>query len=205
MRVHEVFQPDDQLDEGAREALAATAIFLAAVSTAHAPTSGERQPNYQTGTIQKAKLDDSPRFKKMLKAVTDKYNVDDDVAKEIVELVHKHEKADFPKAEDILAVIGIESSFRPHVKSALKRDPAVGLMQVRPGVWGIKPSQLKTLDQQIENGSDILAQYYAKLKKRPDSAISAYNVGLTNYMKRSEPDAAKRYLQKFKQERQRYS
>lgn len=112
--------------------------------------------------------------------VTKKFRVDPKLVKAIAQTAMKYEHPDFPTAKDILGVVGTESSFNPNAKSQLKTDPAVGLMQIRPGVWGLKPEQLKTIDDQIKHGAEILRSYYKKLGSRED-ALHAYNVGITNH------------------------
>jgi soluble lytic murein transglycosylase-like protein len=107
-----------------------------------------------------------------------------------------YQQQDFPRTEDIIAIVGIESSFRPTVKSSLKTDPAVGLMQVRPGVWKVSHKELSTIDGQIKHGANILAQYYDKIGK-VEGAVMAYNVGITAYRKGK---TNKKYLNKYKTE-----
>lgn len=133
---------------------------------------------------------------KAVAAITTRYKVDEQLALQIVKLAKKHQRDDFPKASDIIAIIGVESSFRPNVKSQLKKDPAVGLMQVRPGVWKIPHVELSTIEGQIKHGARILAEYYDSIGRK-DGAVMAYNIGITAYRKgRQNP----RYLNKYKRE-----
>lgn len=141
----------------------------------------------------------NPKLLPLINNITKRYNVDTDLATEIVELAHKYEKPTFPKAKDLIALIGVESAFNPNAISKLKRDPAVGLLQVRPKVWNLDPSELKTPEDQIKIGSDILNLYYKKLKNK-DAAIKAYNIGITNYLDQDDlemADASERYLAKY--------
>lgn len=118
---------------------------------------------------------------KMAQQIAAKYKIDQEDALEIVQLAHKYEKQSFPKAKDILAIIGVESSFDAEAVSGLKRDPAVGLMQVRPKVWGLNAQELQgNVEKQIATGSDILHLYYKKLHHR-DAAVAAYNVGMSEF------------------------
>jgi hypothetical protein len=142
-----------------------------------------------------------PIHQKMASKIVDKYGIDDKLATKVVDLAHKHEKSGFPTAKDILAIIGIESSFNPNAVSRLQTDPAVGLMQVRPAVWNMNPSDLKDIEKQIEVGSDILHQYYQKLRNK-NATLSAYNVGLTRYLNGERPQ---NYLNKYHQELKMYS
>lgn len=132
----------------------------------------------------------------LVATIVNKYKVDKKLAESVVNFAEKHQRDDFPKVEDIIAIVGIESSFRPHVKSALKRDPAVGLMQVRPGVWKIPMKELSTIDGQIQHGVKILEQYYKRVGK-VDGAVMAYNIGITAYRKGKKNE---RYLKKYKNE-----
>lgn len=142
------------------------------------------------------------RAKELAKVVLDKYNIDDELALKVARLAVKYEKPKFPRAEDILSVIGIESAFRPHAVSKLKKDPAMGLMQVRPVMWKQNPSEFKAnIEQQIKLGSDILHRYYGKTGT-VDGALQAYNVGLGNYVKKKGLNP--RYVPKFEKDREMY-
>jgi hypothetical protein len=143
-----------------------------------------------------------PVRQKMADRITDKYDVDDDFAGQVVELAHKYQKPGFPTAKDILAVIGVESSFDPDAVSGLSQDPAVGLMQVRPGVWKLDKSLLQgNIEQQIATGADILYQYYAKLKNK-NAALASYNVGPTQYKSGNTADD---YVKKYHNELRLYT
>lgn len=136
------------------------------------------------------------------KMVAARYKIDHALARDIVSTAFKYERQHFPKAIDIIAIIGIESAFRPHAKSALKTDPAIGLTQVRPGAWShkIAKSELHTIDGQIRIGADILSHYYTKLDGNKSGAIGAYNVGLRGYVERKNPAAVNRYVAKYTRE-----
>lgn len=115
-------------------------------------------------------------------------------AHEIVKTVRKHASTDYPKAEHLLAIIGIESRFDKTAKSGLRRDPARGLTQVRPGVNGMKPKDLRSIDAQVKVGAGILRDYYNRLQDE-DAAVHAYNVGIGNHRtgKVSNPEYVARY------------
>ena len=124
-----------------------------------------------------------------------KYHVKQDFAEDVVNLALKYEKPVFPRASDILAIISIESSFNPKAVSKLKKDPAVGLMQVRPKVWGLDAAELKSsIEKQIATGSEVLHKYYMKLNAK-EKAVEAYNVGLRNFHK---GNGNKEYVAKYK-------
>lgn len=139
----------------------------------------------------------------MVKAVLSKYKtIDPKLAEQVVKLAIRYEKPTFPRAEDILAVVGIESSFKPHAVSQLKSDPAVGLMQIRPAVWKLdKEALVGSIDKQIKTGADILHKYYQRTKT-PEGALQAYNVGITNYLNKKNLNP--RYVPKFERERDMY-
>ena len=144
----------------------------------------------------------SPEEIKMAEKISAKYKIEPQDALEIVRLAHKYEKPTFPKAKDILAIVGIESSFDPDSVSGLRRDPAVGLMQVRPKVWGLSPEELQgDIEKQIATGSDILHLYYKKLRHR-DAAVAAYNVGMSEYR---SGNTAEGYVSKYQHELKQYT
>lgn len=132
--------------------------------------------------------------------ITARYTkVDPALAEEIVKYAHQYEHDIFPKAQDILAIIGVESSFRPNVASSLKKDPALGLMQVRAKVWSHKVDRqlMDQVEYQIKYGSEILAEYYQRNQGDVDGAVQSYNIGITAYRKGRE---APKYLDKYRQE-----
>lgn len=113
-------------------------------------------------------------------AIARKYRINAELSFEIVELAHKHADEVFPQALDILALIAVESSFNPKAVSKLKRDPARGLMQVRPGIWGVDPKALNSVEKQIVVGVRILKKYYGRTGDA-EGTFHAYNMGITNY------------------------
>ena len=127
--------------------------------------------------------------------VVSTYKVSKQFAEDVVLLTHKYSNDTFPKAKDLLAIISIESSFRPHVKSKLKTDKAVGLTQIRPKVWShlIKPGELSSIENQVKYGAMILTRYHEKLGDAT-SAVNAYNVGITAHMR---GDRNQTYVSRF--------
>lgn len=130
-----------------------------------------------------------------------KYKVDYKFAYKIADLAKQNERTSFPRAVDILAIIGIESSFKPNSKSKLAADAAVGLTQIRPKAWShkINASELATVDGQVRHGADILAHYYEVLGDR-QGAVKSYNIGLNGYQQGKRTDAANRYAAKYRLE-----
>lgn len=221
MRIHEVIPPhidENEIMEGRLKDLAVSGI--AAASLAGAVHNAHKFDNTHDGPAPKGSVSysiDLPEpkaqpyiapmpqndegdydaqedtLRTIAKAIAKKYRVSESLVNDIVILAHKYEDPVFPKAIDILAVIAVESSFNPEAVSQLRHDPARGLMQVRPGVWGLDVSDLDNIENQIQIGARILKRYYARTKN-PESALQAYNVGITNY-KRGVKNP--RYLQKI--------
>ena len=204
MKLQEVLEPE-QLDENSlkKAALAglASASMFGALNTAKHTPPPPVPPTVQQQQEPEPVVDSAAEARQALaQKIASEYRINPDLAGHIVELAHKYEKDSFPTAKDILAVIGIESSFNPNAVSQLKKDPARGLMQVRPGVWGLAPGELKNAEDQIRIGSDILHQYYSKLKNK-EAALHAYNMGITNFRKGKHNP---RYVAKFARELQKY-
>jgi soluble lytic murein transglycosylase-like protein len=134
--------------------------------------------------------------------IAKRFKLEPEVALNIVNLAKKHEKPGFPRADDILSVIGIESGFNPKAVSNLKKDPALGLTQVRAKMWGQNPKTfINDIDKQIEVSSDILADYNQQLKN-PLNAVHAYNIGIGAFQKGEyNPD----YVRRFQREKQFYN
>ncbi len=135
-----------------------------------------------------------------VQAIVAKYPVTEYIAEKIVQAAQQNQQPVFPRTKDILAIIGIESSFRHNVSSKLASDPAVGLMQVRPGVWKteIHPSMLTHIEGQIKAGAYVLTRYYQDTHSKL-GAVMAYNVGITAY-RRGKTNW--RYVNKYRDELQ---
>lgn len=214
MKLHEL-TTDQQLNEldwrkavagGALAASAFTAPTLIDKLSRPKPAAEQTAQDNRVaqGRVEKATKELGKRkgIDQLTQIVLAKYKkVDPNTARQIAELATKYAKPTFPTATDILSIIGIESSFRPDAVSKLKRDPARGLMQVRPGVWGITPEDLNDIEKQIKFGSQILHDYYTKLGD-VDSAIHAFNVGITNFRKKKGLNPG--YVDKYKNERKLY-
>lgn len=149
-----------------------------------------------------AKIEQSnPEKDSLVKKVLSKYKISSDKAHQIVGAVLKHADPVFPKAHDLLAVIGKESSFNENAVSNLKSDPAKGLTQIRPKIWNLDKGQLDTIDGQVKHGADILRKYHEKLGDA-DSTLHAFNIGITNFRrgKNLNPD----YVTRVNTERKLY-
>jgi hypothetical protein len=152
---------------------------------------------------EKVAKDAQSRVDKLTKKVLEKYkhNIKEPEAKKVVKSAIKHEQGDF-KAEEMLALIGVESSFKKTAKSNLSNDKAVGLTQIRPKIWNLNATELShNVDKQISKTYEILADYKKKLGNKED-AYHAYNIGLTNF--RHEKGLNPAYPRKIKIELSRY-
>lgn len=196
MKLNEIIELTDreQLDEiNFKQAVAGGALAL---GTLMSPSLSQNDP-VQVTASQRADMDRAV----MANTIMKKYKVSPKLALTVASLAQKYEKSSFPKAEDILAIAGIESSFRPHAVSKLPTDPAMGLMQVRPKVWDLDPGRLsKDVEYQIKSGAEVLHKYF-KLLGNAEDAVHAYNVGIGNF-RRGKHNVE--YVHKFKNERQMY-
>jgi len=133
------------------------------------------------------------------RGILQRYRTDPVIVEHVVNVAHKYEHPDFPRATDILALVGIESGWNPFAKSNLEDDPAIGLTQIRPIVWKkmiSSPAELYVIDNQIKYAAMILRQNYIKLKTK-DAAVIAYNVGIGAYLESAfTPD----FLNRFRSE-----
>lgn len=193
-------QPAGYLDEqnlseiNIKHAAAIGALTAATMLPGNANHKQQSMPKPTTVSVAK-KISEVER---LTQAVVKNWDVTEKDATKIVKLAIKYEKPKFPKAKDILAVIGLESEFDPMAQSELKDDPAIGLMQVRPGVWGISASSIKNnVEQQIKVGTNILSDYFDKLNS-PSAALHAYNIGITLFNKGK---TNQRYVDKFNKAR----
>lgn len=204
MKISELIA-EDQIDEGKLKQALAGATLAATIMSGglHHPTGTEHDTVMQSISAKvTADVEKQVEIDNLKNLVLKKYNIPAARAEEIVKLVLKHEKSDFPQAEDLLAIIGIESSFNPNAVSGLKHDKAVGLTQIRPAIWGITQGELKgNLDKQVGLGAKILNTYYKKLGSE-EKAVHAYNVGLTNFKHHRGLNQA--YVDKWKNEVNRY-
>jgi soluble lytic murein transglycosylase-like protein len=155
-----------------------------------------------TVSINALRAEEAARKEAYIQQIKAKYKVDAGIAEQVVEYAHKHAKEEFPTAKDILAVVGIESSFRPSIQSGLRVDPAIGLMQIRARVWRTTQEEMLDIEQNVERGAAILEDYYYQLDRRKYSAVQAYNIGITAYR---QGEKNLEYLKKFRQERALYA
>jgi soluble lytic murein transglycosylase-like protein len=111
------------------------------------------------------------------------------VAQEIAKnVLRKSEEHNVPFVAT-LAIIQVESHFNPYAVSNLKKDPARGLMQVRPGVWnkqlGIKNrNDLHDIEIGIDAGCSVLRIYLDQTDNNMKKALYKYVGGSEVYGKK---------------------
>ena len=108
------------------------------------------------------------------------------VAAEIAKMVIKKSEENNIPFVATLAVIEVESYFNPYAVSNLKKDPARGLMQVRPGVWleklGLKnKNELHDIEKGIDAGCKILRTYLDETNDNMKKALYKYVGGNEEY------------------------
>lgn len=189
MKLHELHE--EELDEGIKSTMAAGAL-AAALAAPGAMSHGVTPYDKPEITTTAPEIDRA----ELARTIAKKYRVSRKLVQQVVGLAYKYEDPTFPKAADILAIVGIESSFNPKSRSRLRRDPAIGLMQVRPGIWNISLAELRSIESNIKHGANILRHYYKKLGSA-EAAVQAYNLGLTKFRKGGRN---KRYVAKYRLE-----
>lgn len=120
-----------------------------------------------------------------------KWNTEPYLAKKVVQEAKIHSNPDFPRKEDILAIIAIESGFKT---AAVSTANAKGLMQIL-----YKPSTFD-INQNIADGTFLLRDYYKKLNS-VNATIQSYNVGINAYKKGTRNLD---YLSKYYEERENF-
>ena len=196
MKIDEILV-DSQLDEIKLKHAIAAGVLGASLALTPGNKTNEKPDPVNTVLVKK-----ETKSNELAEIVAKNYDVDQEQAKKIVDLVQKHAKQSFPTTEDMLAIIGIESGFDPHAQSRLKKDPAVGLTQIRPKMWGLDASSLKgNLDTQIKKAVEILSHNYERLGSK-DDAVHAYNIGIKNVIHKKKPNL--KYVTKWKAELKKY-
>lgn len=189
MKVYEIIG-SQQLDEFNLKHAAAAGIMGASMMgmphKAVAPDNPPQRPALVAQVQQpveqpKPQIQLTSKEQKVVDQISSRYGADPTFVGEVIRLAKKYQKPGFPTAHDLLAVIAVESEFDPEAVSGLHHDPAVGLMQVRPKIWGLTPEDLKDPEIAIKVGSAILHKYWRHLDHDKEAALQAYNVGLTNY------------------------
>ncbi|PNX47172.1 MAG: hypothetical protein BV459_04985 [Thermoplasmata archaeon M11B2D] len=95
----------------------------------------------------------------------------------------------------LAGLIATESSYIPEQKS---KSNAIGYAQVKPVFWKrVCPYDISHPEENILAGAWILNRYREKTGSL-DSAIMAYNIGITDFNRNKNMDAASRYFHKVK-------
>jgi hypothetical protein len=135
----------------------------------------------------------------LLSQLKEKYGVEENKAMALLSHIRKLEDQVFPKAEDILAVIAVESRFR---EDAVSPSGAIGLMQIMYKYHRDKSfseEELKDPFHNIHVGVTILREYYQNLRDR-SATFQAYNIGIGAWRKGL---TAEKYVEKVNLERER--
>lgn len=117
----------------------------------------------------------------LVKYVSTRFKVSEKAAKDIIELASKYAYDTFPKRNDILALIAVESSFNPMAKS----KGCLGLLQIEKASHKklINGRNLHNPEVNIEVGSKVLNMYYGLTGSNKRGAVLSFNSGIGNYLK----------------------
>lgn len=140
------------------------------------------------------------RMEAIVSDVSKRWDVDRDFAKAVVSTATAVSRRDFPRPEDVLAVVAIESGFNPRAENA----GGYGLMQVQFNHHRDKVDSKTDLMDPLQNmkvGARILREYFEGVNYDPDSAVLAYQAGIGGLL---NGGARADYLAKFKRERARF-
>lgn len=128
--------------------------------------------------------------------VSERWAVDRDFAKEVVNTAAALSRRDFPKVEDVLAIVAVESGFNPKAENS----GAYGLMQIQYNHHKQRiPSKGDLLDphHNLKVGTQILREYFEGVSRNTDKAVLAYQAGIGGLL---NGEGKMDYLQKFKRE-----
>ena len=147
------------------------------------------------GDIDPQVTTDDQHTQRLIKFVASRFKKPESVVTRIVHTAQKYARPDFPTAEDILAVIAVESTFNTNAR----RRGSWGLMQVEAKSHRdlLQGGSLTNIDTNIRVGVSILCEYQDMTKSR-SGAIMAYNVGIGSYENGARP---RTYLRKVNSEK----
>jgi hypothetical protein len=120
-------------------------------------------------------------LEKLAAQVSSRFNIGRAEATSIVHTADAFSEKTFPTTKDLLAIIAVESSFKPKATN----QGAFGLMQVQLGQHKHKVSQAKELMNPVTAvavGASILKEYY-QLLGNVDAAIISYQAGPGAYQR----------------------
>lgn len=131
----------------------------------------------------------------LIKFVASRFKKPEWFVERIVLAAKKYSRPDFPRTEDILAIIAVESTYNTNAH----QSGSWGLMQIEAKSHREKTrgESLKNIDTNIRVGTQVLAEYYDITKSR-SGAIQAYNIGIGSFLAGKR---AKTYLSKVNREK----
>jgi soluble lytic murein transglycosylase-like protein len=169
---------EDQVEEGLiKNAIGATLIAGAALGAYKASQDAPRPQKVISGTVQKFEPRPMNQDEATQKLVSH-WNVHPNTAHQITQAAWKYGNTEHVTPHVLLGLMATESSFKFDARSKLKRDAAVGLMQVRPKMHGLKPTDFSTIDSQVKHGSELLKKFHTRMGNLKDG-LTAYNNGVT--------------------------
>lgn len=124
-------------------------------------------------------LETSVKEEKLVDYISTKFKVSKKIALNVVNLANKHAHETFPKRDDILAIIAVESQYDIFALA----QGCYGLMQIqrKSHKKSLKGRSLHNPDVNVELGSQILNQYFVLLKDNKKAAVLSFNAGIGNY------------------------
>ena len=194
MKLDILLQEDNLEESKLRKVIAAAALAATTSTISHMSDVDSKMHNHAKAIAQKVEKN-SKELVKTLKNIHPHIAEKDAAAH--VELAEKYADPVFPKREDILAIIGIEST---HKNGLVSHAGAMGLMQVDPKAWELDPNKLKVdKDYNVKNGAALLKKLHDKYKNK-ETAIKAYNIGIGSIARGIRQGAGERYFTKYKTE-----
>ncbi|MNK09957.1 Transglycosylase SLT domain protein [compost metagenome] len=117
----------------------------------------------------------------LVKSVASRFKKSEAFIATVVSAATKYAYPDFPKRDDILAIIAVESTYN----TKAHHRGSWGLMQIEARSHRKKYEGLDitAVDTNVRIGSGILREYYLLANRNKSGAIIAYNVGIGAYLK----------------------
>jgi hypothetical protein len=113
--------------------------------------------------------------------LSDKFKRPVDMIQEIIKLADTYSYADFPKRNDILAIIAVESSFNP--KARCRGSYGLMQLQYKSHRQDLAGTSVYNVERNIAVGAAELRQYYLMLNNDSKGAVLAYNIGIGSFIK----------------------
>jgi hypothetical protein len=188
----------EDLEEGIiKQAIGATLIagtsLLAYKAMHNAPSTPETPSRVSAGIVKKIGLTPMSQ-EEATKKIVEHWKVHPNTAHQITTAAWKYGNTPHVTPHVLLGLMATESSFDPSQTSKLKSDAAVGLMQVRPKMHGLKPKDLSSIDSQVKHGADLLKRFHNRMGNL-SSGLTAYNNGVTATLM-NKPSLNKTYAPK---------